>query len=58
MNILKGSIVINTVLHFLLQAPKSLTDKQKALLYAYAELEEDTPGQIHGVSYNRDGKKR
>ncbi|XP_026331012.1 protein tumorous imaginal discs, mitochondrial-like isoform X2 [Hyposmocoma kahamanoa] len=43
--------------HIKIVAPKSLTDKQKALLYAYAELEEDTPGQIHGVSYNRDGTK-
>ncbi|XP_068622968.1 protein tumorous imaginal discs, mitochondrial-like isoform X2 [Battus philenor] len=43
--------------HIKIQVPKSLTDKQKALMYAYAELEEDTPGQIHGVSFDRDGKK-
>lgn len=42
---------------FCVQVPKSLSSKQKALMYAYAELEEDTPGQIHGVSLDRDGKK-
>ncbi|XP_045778813.1 protein tumorous imaginal discs, mitochondrial-like isoform X1 [Maniola jurtina] len=40
--------------HIKIQVPKSLTEKQKALVYAYAELEEDTPGQIQGVSYDRD----
>ncbi|KAJ2945197.1 hypothetical protein O0L34_g9267 [Tuta absoluta] len=43
--------------HIKIQVPKVLSGKQKALMYAYAELEEDTPGQIHGVSYDRDGKK-
>ncbi|CAH0719062.1 unnamed protein product, partial [Brenthis ino] len=43
--------------HVKIQVPKTLSDKQKALVYAYAEIEEDTPGQIHGVSYDRDGKK-
>ncbi|XP_026748735.1 protein tumorous imaginal discs, mitochondrial-like isoform X2 [Galleria mellonella] len=43
--------------HIKIQVPKSLSEKQKALMYAYAELEEDTPGQIHGVSYDRDGNK-
>ncbi|CAH2979441.1 unnamed protein product [Chilo suppressalis] len=43
--------------HIKIQVPKSLSSKQKALICAYAELEEDTPGQIHGVSYDRDGKK-
>ncbi|CAH2234364.1 protein tumorous imaginal discs, mitochondrial-like isoform X2 [Pararge aegeria] len=43
--------------HVKIQVPKSLSEKQKALIYAYAELEEDTPGQIHGVSYDRDGNK-
>ncbi|XP_072945342.1 protein tumorous imaginal discs, mitochondrial-like isoform X2 [Epargyreus clarus] len=43
--------------HIKIQVPKSLSSKQKALMYAYAELEEDTPGQILGVSYDRDGKK-
>ncbi|XP_028159544.1 protein tumorous imaginal discs, mitochondrial-like isoform X1 [Ostrinia furnacalis] len=44
--------------HVKIQVPKSLSDKQKALVYAYAELEEDTPGQIHGVSYDRDDKTK
>ncbi|KAL0829754.1 hypothetical protein ABMA28_003243 [Loxostege sticticalis] len=44
--------------HIKIQVPKSLSDKQKALVYAYAELEEDTPGQIHGVSYDRDDKSK
>ncbi|XP_026736145.1 protein tumorous imaginal discs, mitochondrial-like isoform X1 [Trichoplusia ni] len=43
--------------HIKIQVPKSLSSKQKALIYTYAELEEDTPGQIHGVSFDRDGKK-
>ncbi|XP_053616082.1 protein tumorous imaginal discs, mitochondrial-like isoform X2 [Plodia interpunctella] len=43
--------------HIKIQVPKTLSEKQKALMYAYAELEEDTPGQILGVSYDRDGKK-
>ncbi|VVD03674.1 unnamed protein product [Leptidea sinapis] len=40
--------------HIKIQVPKVLSEKQKALMCAYAELEEDTPGQIHGVSYDRD----
>ncbi|XP_059056871.1 protein tumorous imaginal discs, mitochondrial-like isoform X2 [Achroia grisella] len=43
--------------HIKIQVPKTLSEKQKALMYAYAEIEEDTPGQIHGVSYDRDGNK-
>ncbi|XP_045516976.1 protein tumorous imaginal discs, mitochondrial-like isoform X3 [Pieris brassicae] len=43
--------------HIKIQVPKTLSGKQKALMYAYAELEEDTPGQIHGVSFDRDGKE-
>ncbi|CAH0664128.1 unnamed protein product [Spodoptera exigua] len=44
--------------HIKIQVPKSLSSKQKALMYAYAELEEDTPGQIHGVSLDRDEKAK
>ncbi|XP_047507835.1 protein tumorous imaginal discs, mitochondrial-like isoform X1 [Pieris napi] len=40
--------------HIKIQVPKTLSKKQKALMYAYAELEEDTPGQINGVSFDRD----
>lgn len=39
-----------------IQVPKKLTAKQKALVQAYAELEEDTPGQILGVVHKTDGK--
>lgn len=42
--------------NFKIQIPKKLTDKQRALLQAYAELEEDTPGQILGVVQRKDGK--
>ncbi|CAB3225393.1 unnamed protein product [Arctia plantaginis] len=44
--------------HIKIQVPKSLSDKQRALIYAYAEMEEDTPGQILGVSYDRDDKSK
>merc|ERR1712156_415291 len=39
------------------KAPKKLDEKQKALLQAYAELEPDTPGTIHGLTYQLGGKK-
>ncbi|XP_057657969.1 protein tumorous imaginal discs, mitochondrial-like isoform X1 [Diorhabda carinulata] len=42
---------------FKIKAPKRLGDKQKALLMAYAELEEDTPGQILGVTLKKNGNK-
>ncbi|XP_011333226.1 protein tumorous imaginal discs, mitochondrial isoform X2 [Ooceraea biroi] len=35
--------------------PKQLTDEQRALLQAYAELETDTPGSIYGLTYKKDG---
>ncbi|KAF5296954.1 hypothetical protein FQR65_LT10106 [Abscondita terminalis] len=37
--------------------PKDLDQKQKALVKAYAELEKDTPGQIHGITFKSDGTK-
>ncbi|KAL0117584.1 hypothetical protein PUN28_010413 [Cardiocondyla obscurior] len=37
--------------------PRQLTEKQQALLQAYAELETNTPGSIHGVTYKTDGSK-
>ncbi|XP_030763599.1 protein tumorous imaginal discs, mitochondrial-like isoform X2 [Sitophilus oryzae] len=40
-----------------IKAPTRLNEKQKALMQAYAELEDDTPGQILGVSYKKDGTK-
>lgn len=36
--------------------PARLNDKQRALIQAYAELEEDTPGVVHGVTNKKDGK--
>ncbi|XP_017886250.2 protein tumorous imaginal discs, mitochondrial-like [Ceratina calcarata] len=38
--------------------PTKLNDKQLALIHAYAELEEDTPGSIHGITYKTDGTKQ
>ncbi|XP_012234471.1 protein tumorous imaginal discs, mitochondrial isoform X2 [Linepithema humile] len=35
--------------------PKQMTEKQQALLQAYAELENDTPGSIYGVTNKTDG---
>ncbi|XP_066245601.1 protein tumorous imaginal discs, mitochondrial-like isoform X1 [Euwallacea similis] len=40
-----------------IKVAKQLSDKQKALIQAYAELEDDTPGQIFGVTYKTDGTK-
>ncbi|XP_055704480.1 protein tumorous imaginal discs, mitochondrial-like isoform X2 [Phlebotomus papatasi] len=37
--------------------PTKLSADQKALIQAYAELEEDTPGQILGVTFKKDGTK-
>nr|CAI5819469.1 unnamed protein product [Callosobruchus analis] len=42
---------------FKITVPKHLNDKQKALAMAYAELEEDTPGQIMGITFKTDGSK-
>ncbi|VEN59285.1 unnamed protein product [Callosobruchus maculatus] len=42
---------------FKIAVPKHLNDKQKALAMAYAELEEDTPGQIMGITFKKDGSK-
>lgn len=35
--------------------PKKLNEKQRALIMAYAELEEGTPGTIHGITNKTDG---
>lgn len=42
---------------FKIVVPKKLDEKQKALIMAYAELEKDTPGQIMGVTFKKDGKR-
>lgn len=41
-----------------IKVPSRLDERQKALAQAYAELEQDTPGQIMGVTYKTDGKKK
>ncbi|KRF78434.1 protein tumorous imaginal discs, mitochondrial isoform X2 [Drosophila virilis] len=41
--------------HIKIEVPKKLSQEQRALLEAYAELEEDTPGQIHGMAQRKDG---
>ncbi|XP_053664104.1 protein tumorous imaginal discs, mitochondrial [Anopheles marshallii] len=46
----------NHYVHLKIQIPTRLTPKQKALIQAYAELEDDTPGQIMGVTFKTDGK--
>lgn len=43
-------------IHVKVAVPRTLSKKQKALMQAYAELEDDTPGQIYGVTYDKDGK--
>ncbi|KAH8272851.1 hypothetical protein KR018_004766, partial [Drosophila ironensis] len=37
---------------------RKLDKERKALMEAYAELEEDTPGQIHGIARRTDGSKK
>ena len=44
-------------LHIRIEPPKTLTDKQRALLQAYAELEKDTPGTVTGLTYTKQGGK-
>ncbi|KAI5754521.1 hypothetical protein M8J77_009208 [Diaphorina citri] len=43
--------------HLKVRMPRKLSDQQKALIQAYAELEDDTPGTIHGITYKKDGSK-
>lgn len=38
--------------------PKKLTEKQRALFQAYAELETNTPGSIYSVTHKTDGKDK
>ncbi|KAH8407606.1 hypothetical protein KR222_007924 [Zaprionus bogoriensis] len=44
--------------HIKIDVPKQLTKEQRALMEAYAELEQDTPGQIHGMAHRKDGSKK
>ena len=41
--------------HIKIKVPNKLTEKQRALLQAYAELETDTSGTVHGVTSKTDG---
>ncbi|CAG0891088.1 unnamed protein product [Darwinula stevensoni] len=47
-------------IHLKVKAPSSLTAEQKALITAYAELETDTPGSVHGITttHSGSGKKQ
>uniref|UniRef100_A0A1B6M6S0 DnaJ homolog l(2)tid, mitochondrial n=1 Tax=Graphocephala atropunctata TaxID=36148 RepID=A0A1B6M6S0_9HEMI len=58
----KGLKKVNTTsgygdhyVHIKVKVPKKLTEKQQALMLAYAELEDDTPGIIRGITYKKDG---
>ena len=42
--------------HLKIEVPSKLNPKQFALIAAYAELEENTPGHINGISKTKDGK--
>ncbi|GFS55919.1 protein tumorous imaginal discs, mitochondrial [Trichonephila clavipes] len=39
-----------------IKVPQKLTQKQKALITAYAEIEPDTPGSVEGIVLTNDGK--
>ncbi|XP_030369187.1 protein tumorous imaginal discs, mitochondrial isoform X2 [Scaptodrosophila lebanonensis] len=41
--------------HIKIDVPRKLSKEQRALVEAYAELETDTPGQIHGIAQRKDG---
>lgn len=58
----KGLKKVNSIGHgdhyvdIKINVPNTLTEKQKALIQAYAELEKDTPGSIYGITFKKDGK--
>jgi DnaJ-class molecular chaperone with C-terminal Zn finger domain len=43
-------------IHLKISVPRKLNEKQRALVQAYAELEDDTPGIIRGITYKKDGE--
>ncbi|KAI1292898.1 Mitochonrial uncharacterized protein [Halotydeus destructor] len=45
-------------IHFKIKIPSKLSTKQKALITAYAELEDDTPGTVEGIVDTTGGDKR
>lgn len=44
--------------HIKIRIPQKMSDKQKALVQAYAELEDDTPGTVDGIVNTRQGDKK
>ena len=40
-----------------IQPPKTLTNKQSAILRAFAELERNTPGTVMGLTYAVGGEE-
>ncbi|XP_058793790.1 protein tumorous imaginal discs, mitochondrial-like isoform X2 [Phymastichus coffea] len=57
----KGMKKVNTngygdhYVHIKIKVPVNLNNKQRALIQAYAELEDDTPGTIQGITTKTDG---
>uniref|UniRef100_A0AC34R3W8 Uncharacterized protein n=1 Tax=Panagrolaimus sp. JU765 TaxID=591449 RepID=A0AC34R3W8_9BILA len=45
-------------IHIKIKVPKKLTEKQKALMLAWAELENDTSGTVDGIAKTVDGLKK
>ena len=43
-------------IHIKIKIPVRINEKQRNLILAYAELEEDTPGTVNGITYTKDGK--
>ena len=58
----KGLKKVNTIgygdhyVQVKIKTPTYLNQKQKALMQAYAEIEDDTPGTINGITTKKDGK--
>ncbi|XP_029364472.1 dnaJ heat shock protein family (Hsp40) member A3a [Echeneis naucrates] len=44
-------------IHFKIKVPKTLTDRQRALLMSYAEEETDVEGTVNGVTATTTGKR-
>ena len=44
-------------IHIRIDPPKDLSEKQRALLQAFAESENNTPGTINGLTYTKQGGK-
>ncbi|XP_057375063.1 protein tumorous imaginal discs, mitochondrial-like isoform X2 [Daphnia carinata] len=45
-------------IHVKIKIPIRLTEKQRNLILAYAEVEEDTAGTVNGITYTKDGTKK